>query len=217
MAKRGRIIAFDGLDGVGKSLQAECLAARLWEKGLEAKVFREPGGTPLGERLREVLLEGGEIAEDPLLEALLFSASRRALTLSGLEPRSVRGAWSLLDRSFLSTLVYQGLVGGVDLALLERITHEVHGKAFPDRILVLDVPAELASRRRKNRGEKGKGETDAFECRGDAYLERVGDAYRSLIQSHAALCVRINASGTVEEVAERCFQAVEDLLPGVGE
>ncbi len=217
MPERGRIIAFDGLDGGGKTLQAECLSARLREQGLETQVFREPGGTPLGERLRKVLLEGGEISEDPLLEALLFSASRRALTLSVLEPRSARGAWSLLDRSYLSTLVYQGLVGGVDLDLLERMTLEVHGVAFPDRILVLDLPPELASQRRKDRcGDVGT-ESDAFECRGEAYLERVGDAYRSLIQSHSDFCVRIDASGTVDEVAERCFQAVQDLLPGAEE
>lgn len=213
MVERGKIIAFDGLDGAGKSLQAELLADWLLERGVEARVFREPGGTPLGERLREVLLQGGEISEDPLLEALLFSASRRALTLSALEPRAARGAWSILDRSYLSTLVYQGLVGGVDLGLLERMTREVHGEAFPDRILVLDLPPEVASQRRRTRAGGDPGMGDAFERRGEAYLEKVGEAYRSLVRSHSDLCLRVDAKGSSEEVAKRCLEALWDLLP----
>ncbi len=211
MSEPGRIIAFDGLDGAGKSLQARRLATRLSERGLDVKVFREPGGTPLGERLRDVLLEGGDIAGDPLLEGLLFSASRRALTLSSLAPRKACGAWSLLDRSFLSTLVYQGLVGGVDLEFLEGMTREVHGEAFPDRILVLDVSPELASQRRRVRSAE---DMDAFEGRGEEYLRRVGEAYRFLASNHSDLCVRIDAEGSIEEVSGRCYEAVKDLLAG---
>ena len=143
------LIALDGVDGAGKSLQCRLLAERLESVGKPCVVLREPGGTPLGERLRAALLEGA--AQDALVEALLFMASRRHLVSERIVPELAAGKVVLLDRSFLSTWVYQGIVGGVELDFLVDLARRVHGEAWPDRILLLELSRRAAKTRRAQR------------------------------------------------------------------
>lgn len=204
----GLLIAFEGVDGAGKSTQAQRLAGTLEKQGRGVTLLREPGGTGFGERLRGLLLGDDAPVVDPLVESLLFMASRRQLVREKIEPALARGHVVLLDRSFLSTWVYQGVLGGVDLEFLLDLARRVHAASWPDRILVLDLAPEVAHERRRRRGG-----ADGFEARGDAYLERVIAAFRQAADAFPELVRLVEAGVAPERVAERCLAAVEGLLP----
>jgi len=208
MGKRGILVAIEGVDGAGKTSQAEHLRARLAELGEVATVLREPGGTALGERLRDILL--AKSSPDPVLEALLFSASRRQLVEEAVRPRIERGEHVVLDRSFLSTWVYQGLAGGVALEVLEELTRLVHGDAWPDRILLLDLDIGEARARRDGRGD----EADGFEARGDDFLTEVVHGFRWLAARDPELIRVVPSAASEAEVAQCCWTAVADLWEG---
>lgn len=207
----GLLLAFEGVDGSGKSTQIEELLAHARGRGLVANALREPGGTELGEELRRVLLERGKGVDDALLAALLFMASRRQLVLEKIRPALARGELIVLDRSFVSTWVYQGLVGGVESSFLEDLTRRVHGDAMPELILVLDLATEASRARRRARGA-----ADAIEARGEAYLERIAAGFREIAaRSERMRCV--DAAGSVDEVAQRCLAHVAPLLDALEE
>jgi len=206
MGDRGLLVAFEGVDGAGKSVQADLLARALEARGTAVRLLREPGGTALGERLRQVLL--ARVAPgDPLVEALLFMASRRQLVVEEIEPGLRQGEVVLLDRSFVSTWVYQGILGGVDPDFLDRLARRVHGAAWPDRILLLDVDAAEAQRRRR-----GRAATDGFEDRGRAYLGRAAEAFRAIAARHPDLVRVVDGALPPAAVAARCLGLVDELL-----
>ncbi len=198
----------DGVDGVGKSEQIQRLANALEASGKRACVLREPGGTTLGEALRAALLTADRHDDDALVEALMFMASRRQLVIERIAPRLAEGVHVLLDRSFLATWVYQGLVGGVELSFLEQLARRVHGACWPDRILVLDLDVATATARRGGRAR------DAFEVRGESYLQRVRAGFRQLAERYRGLVRVVSAAGSREDVAARCRGALADLLEG---
>lgn len=204
----GLLLAFEGADGVGKSLQARSLANWLEKHGRTVRLLREPGGTEFGEKIRDLVLDAAMTGHDACLEALLFSASRRRLVLEQIHPALDQGEIVLLDRSYLSTLVYQGVVGGVSLDFLEELSREVHGTDWPRRILLLDLPEEERQRRRLQRDEA----EDGFEARGAEYLESIAEAFRQLQQNRASLVHRIDASGSPEDVFQRILLDLGDLL-----
>lgn len=203
------LLAIEGVDGAGKTLQCRMLSAALESRGIRVRLLREPGGTPLGERIRDLLLMDGASDTDALLEALLFSASRRKLLTEKILPGLRAGDCVLLDRSFLSTFVYQGALGGVDRHFLEDLAQRVMGEALPDRILLLDLDAECAKERRRRRGKDAK---DGFEGRGDAYLERVTTAFRELAHRHEGLVKIVDGDADPETVHKACLAAIRDLV-----
>lgn len=207
MPTAGILLAVEGVDGSGKSVQVGLLADALRRRGRVVQVLREPGGTSLGEELRRALLDQGRGVDDALVAALLFMASRRQLVVEKIEPALARGEVVVLDRSFVSTWVYQGIVGGVDLAFLESLTERVHGPAMPDCILLLDLEASVAMARREDRGAP-----DAIEERGAAYLACIGDAFRQIAAQRPDRIQVVDADGTVEAVHERCMTIVEAVL-----
>ena len=204
----GLLLAFEGADGVGKSLQARSLADWLEQRERTVRLLREPGGTEFGEKIRDLVLDAAMTGHDACLEALLFSASRRRLVLEQIHPALDQGEIVLLDRSYLSTLVYQGVVGGVPLDFLEELSHQVHGEDWPSRILLLDLPEEERQRRRLQRDEA----EDGFESRGAEYLESIAEAFRQLQQTRAPLVHRIDASGSPQDVFQRILLDLGDLL-----
>lgn len=204
----GLLLALEGADGVGKSVQASAVAESLVRRGHVVRLLREPGGTAFGERIRSMVLDASETSHDACLEALLFSASRRKLVLQEIQPALDRGEIVLLDRSFLSTLVYQGVVGGMSLEFLESLSRTVHGEAWPRRILLLDLPEDERQRRRKERNET----EDGFESRGEDYLEAIAQAFRRLQASRPELVHRIDASGSLSDVFQRIELDLEDLI-----
>lgn len=175
-----RYVSIEGADGCGKSTQAARLVEHLRARGHEVRHLREPGSTPLAERLRALLLDPAGVELDPWTEALLFSAARRELVEREIRPALERGAVVVAERCFLSTLVYQGRAPadparGVPFDLLSEITRGVHGGTLPSLLVVLDVDTTTAARRRA-----ATRIPDRIESHGDAHQARVRRAFVEL-------------------------------------
>ncbi|MEK6620716.1 MAG: dTMP kinase, partial [Chloroflexota bacterium] len=136
-ARRGRFISFEGGEASGKSLQAQRLAAALRERGLDVVLVREPGGTPAGERIREILLHTREVALSPEAQALLFTAARAQLVREVIRPALERGAVVVAARYFDSTIAYQGSGLGADPEGLRAITSFAVGDTIPERTFLM--------------------------------------------------------------------------------
>ena len=140
VAGRGRFITFEGGEGAGKSVQARILAQRLGGAGLKVALTREPGGSPLAEVLRQVILSGDAARLGAEGEALLFSAARIDHIEATIAPALERGAWVVCDRFADSTRVYQGAAGRLDEAFISRLEQVAVGETRPDLTVILDLP-----------------------------------------------------------------------------
>lgn len=182
----GRFITFEGIDGAGKSTHIDALVQRLRQRGAEVVHTREPGGTPLAERLREIVLRD---RMDALTEALLVFAARRDHVQTLVAPTLARGATVLCDRFTDATFAYQGAGRGFDLAVLAQLEQWVHGQLQPDLTLWLDLPAETAAQRRAQARA-----ADRFEREDLAFFERVRAGYAQRCAQSPGRFVRIDAS-----------------------
>ncbi|ACX53197.1 thymidylate kinase [Ammonifex degensii KC4] len=195
---RGFFIVLEGIDGVGKTTQARILAQKLREQGREVVEVREPGGTRLGEAIRE-LLQKEELA--PWAEACLFLASRAQLVEEVIKPALAKGKVVVGDRFSLSTLAYQGALG-LEPDKLAQLNSWVTGGLEPDLTLVIDLKAEEALAR-------GKGDLRE-EIR--QKLEIVRERYLNLAKERAAKVLVVDGQGSVEEVSRRIWALVEEAL-----
>ncbi len=215
-ALAGRLVVFEGGEGAGKTTQLERLALRLGRHGAQVRMLREPGGTPVGDEIRALLLRPG--AQIPArTEALLFMASRAALMVEQVRPALERGEIVLLDRFFLSTYAYQ--VGGRGLPELEVRDANAFatGGLVPDVTVLLTLPVELGLARAAQRGA-----ADRMEQAERAFHDRVNAAFASFAvpawQAAHAECgpiVAVPADGPVEEVEERVWRVVATVCPEV--
>lgn len=168
----GRFITLEGVDGAGKSTHIPWIAERLREPGREVVVTREPGGTPLAETLRELVLAR---AMDAVTETLLLFAARADHVVNVIRPALERGAWVVCDRFSDATLAYQGAGKGVDAGLISRLSEATHPRLAPDRTFVFDCPYEVS---RQRLGKAGRT-LDRFESEAQSFFERVRAAYRA--------------------------------------
>ncbi|SFN23434.1 dTMP kinase [Formivibrio citricus] len=177
--RRGRFVSLEGLDGAGKSTHLAWLADRLRERGVPLVVTREPGGTPLGEKLRELLLNEPMHLET---EALLMFAARREHIARVIEPALARGEWVVSDRFTDASFAYQGGGRGLVLEKLQTLEHWVQGEGAtmlqPDLTLLFDVPLSVSQARLAN----GR-ELDRFELEAADFHERVRAAYLARAQA----------------------------------
>jgi len=202
---KGRFIVLEGPDGCGKSTQIGCLSERLGKVGREVEVVRDPGGTHIGEAIRKVLLnpEFGEMSVRT--ELLLYMASRAQLLTERIEPALEAGRIILSDRYLTSTIVYQGLAGGLAVEQINRLYDESCGSTRPDLVVILDVPAEVGL------GRISRG-LDRMEGKSKAFHERVRQGYLNAAEHSREKHVVIDASGSVEAVAEAVWKVVEHVL-----
>ncbi len=197
---RGKFISFEGVDGAGKSTHVDAACDWLRKQGHTVVSTREPGGTPLGEKLRELLLHEPMHLET---EALLMFAARREHIAQVIAPALARGDWVVSDRFTDASFAYQG--GGRKLAVnkLEQLEHWVHADLQPDLTLLFDVPLEVA-RERLNRSRT----LDKFEQEKDDFFVGVRDAYLQRAAQFPARVKVVDATRSVEQV----WQQVESLL-----
>jgi len=190
-----RFITVEGIDGAGKSTHLDSLVARWQALGLEVVRTREPGGTALAEALRELFLHR---EMDALTEALLVFAARRDHLRQVIEPGLARGAVVLCDRFTDATFAYQGGGRGFDLAVLRQLEAWVQADRQPDLTVWFDLPPELAAHRRASARE-----ADRLEQESQAFFERVALAYAQRADESPQRFARIDATGSVGEVAAR--------------
>ena len=186
-------VTFEGVDGSGKSTQARLLVEALRTEGRDVVATREPGGTELGERVRDLLLHGNGLS--PWAEATLFAAARAQLVEEVIRPALARGADVVCDRYLDSSLAYQGIGRELGVDRVLELNLVATGGLLPDRTFLLDVPVEEAARRRG-------ADSDRLEAEGREFAERVGIAYRELAAAFPRRIVRVDATRPPEEQAE---------------
>ncbi|MDE2252601.1 MAG: dTMP kinase, partial [Gammaproteobacteria bacterium] len=169
----GRFITLEGIEGAGKSTVARALRAELEARGIEALLTREPGGTPLAESLRLLLLRRDGEVLNPVAETLLMFAARAVHLDNAIRPALAAGRWVICDRYTDASYAYQGGGRAVSAALIDQLAAAVHADFWPDRTLLLDLPVDAGLARARAR----PAAPDRFESEQRAFFERVRAAY----------------------------------------
>jgi dTMP kinase len=204
----GLFVTFEGGEGSGKSTQITNLTARLRAAGLDPLVTREPGGTPLAESIRALLLDATR-SPSPLTEALLMVASRAELVAAVIRPALGQGRIVLCDRYGDSTLAYQGAGRGLNTALLAGWNHAATGGLVPDLTLLFDVPPQLGLARRASEA----GTANRLDLESEAFHARVRAGYLALAERERARFHVLDAARPAEDLAECVWSAVSARLP----
>jgi len=201
MSGRGKFVTLEGVDGSGKSTHSGYVEGLLQRAGHRVLRTREPGGTPLAEALRQVVLES---PMDGVCEVLLMFAARADHVRQVIRPALEAGTWVVCDRFTDATMAYQGGGKGVPAALIQDLANATHGDLWPDLTLLFDCPFEVASARLA-----GTGKTmDRFEREGRAFFERVRSAYLDAAAAAPARIRVIDASKSLDEVKKSIEQNI---------
>lgn len=189
---KAKFITFEGVDGAGKSTHLAWFAETLRQRGHDVLITREPGGTPLGEALREILLNQPMHAET---EALLMFAARCEHVKQVIQPALQRGTWVISDRFSDASFAYQGGGRGIPVEKLEQLERWVHAELQPDLTLLFDIPIEVARQRLSNNQT-----LDRFEQEKSQFFEKVRQAYLARSKKNPARFAVIHAEQTPQEV-----------------
>ena len=208
---RGSFITLEGIEGAGKSTVARWVCEWLDRHGIRAALTREPGGTPLAERVRQVVLERGEEQLSPVTETLLMFAARGIHLENLIRPALDRGDWIVCDRFTDATRAYQGGGRGLDASWIDALASQVQGGLEPDLTLLLDLPVPMGLERARSRRT---GAADRFEAEAQAFFERVRSAYLELARREPRRIRVIDASMPLEAV-ERQISAVLERFAGL--
>ena len=202
---RGRFITIEGGEGAGKSTNADFVLELIKDRGLDGVATREPGGTPLAEEVRSILLAERDETVDPLTETLLIFAARAQHLAKVIEPNLHAGRWVVCERFTDSTFAYQAGGRGVERRVIERLAELVHGHCWPDLTLYLDVPVEVALPRLEGRG------LDRFEREHKAFFERVRAVYVERADTYDRI-VRVDASRALDTVQRDLAAALSRFI-----
>jgi dTMP kinase len=205
---RGRFITIEGGEGAGKTTQVRLLVAALERNRIPARATREPGGSPSGEAIRRLLLEGDGERWDAVGEALLLVAARSDHVARLIAPSLAQGIWVVSDRFADSTLAYQGYGRGLALEDLATLHRFALGSFAPDLTVILDLSAETGLSRAAARGSVG----DRFERLDRAFHERLRQGFRKIAADNKARCVLIDGSSDPQTVHRAILDAVEGRL-----
>jgi len=207
MSSRGLFITIEGGEGVGKSTNITALEQYLREHHIDLVMTREPGGTPLGEGVRELLLKTGDAPVSTLTELMLVFAARAQHIAEVIEPALARGQWVISDRFTDATYAYQGGGRGLDSDAIRRLESLVQGALRPDLTILLDVPVEIGMER-----ARGRGELDRIEQEDLAFFERVRATYLELASNGGGRYRVVDASQPLEQVERDVLAIGEQLL-----
>ena len=190
----GSLITFEGIDGSGKSTQIQMLENEFITLGVKYKTFREPGGTDLSEKIREILLDNQNIELFSTAESLLFAAARAQLTAEQIKPAINQGKFVICDRFTDSTIAYQGYGRGLDIKKLEKINHIATDGLTPDITFVLDINPKVAAERME------ADAPDRVEATGVDFFRRIREGYIQINKQNPYRCMEINADRSPEDV-----------------
>ena len=204
----GKFVTFEGIEGVGKSTQVQLAAQWLREKGIDAVVTREPGGTPLAEEIRELVLKARAEKLPPQAELLLMFAARSVHLEALIKPALREGRWVLCDRFTDATFAYQGAGRGVSAERIAELERLVQAGLQPDLTLLLDMPAAQGMQRVQRRGN----EPDRFESERIEFFERVRQGYLQRAQAEPARFRVLDASASLPAVQAQVSAALESLI-----
>ncbi|HEY8129467.1 MAG TPA: dTMP kinase [Hyphomicrobium sp.] len=203
--KRGKFITLEGGEAAGKSTQAKRLAERLERAGVAVVVTREPGGTPVGEDVRELIMK--DRPTDPMTELLLFAAARAEHVTSIIRPALDEGTWVISDRFIDSTRVYQGKLYGLEPEFITQLERYTVAPDYPDLTLILDLPASAAIQRAQLRGTLSRYDAERIETH-----ETLRKGFLEIATEEPERCVLIDASLSVSSVETAVWQAVSAHL-----
>ncbi len=205
---RGPFVVLEGIDGVGKTTHVALLASWLETLGVPHTVVREPGGTPVGESIREVVLARTELDVPPVSELFLILAARAAVVRDSIRPALEAGRVVIADRFALSTLAYQARARGLDEAAVRIALALATEGLTPDLYVVLDLPVERAL----ERSSPSRGRPDRIEREGEGFRRKVREAYLALAESEPAVEV-VSAEGAPEQVHGRIRALLQARFP----
>ena len=203
---RGRFITLEGVEGTGKSTHLEFVAQFLRARGKKALCTREPGGTPLGERVREILLANDLQQMDAVTELLLMFAARMEHVKKVIEPALQAGTWVISDRFYDASYAYQGFGRGVDQKRIAILHKNTIGDLEPDLTFLLDVSLEVSRQRVEDRGDQ-----DRFEKENSEFYTNVRNGYLQLAEQHRRIRI-IDANQTIQVVQSMLKHELEQLV-----
>jgi dTMP kinase len=205
----GRFITLEGIEGAGKSTVARIVCEWLTGRSIPVRLTREPGGTPLAERVRQVVLERGEERLSPVTETLLMFSARGIHVENLIRPALARGEWVVCDRFTDATRAYQGSGRGVDTAWIDSLAKSVHGDLQPDCTLLLDLPPAVGLARARQRSGLA---ADRFEAETEAFFTRVRAGYLDLARREPQRVRIVDATLELEQVKAQVVRELERLV-----
>ncbi len=200
----GYFITFEGGEGVGKTTQLKLVADELRKKGYDVITTREPGGTPLGEKIREILLKGEVDKMEPITEALLFTAVRANHVSRVIKPALESGKIVLCDRYYDTTSAYQGFAHGLGIDKMQDLYKLSIGNFEPNLTVIFDIDPT------KSHGNLT--EMNRFENMGNEWLSKGLEGFREIAKRNPQRCALMNSVGTIPEITERIMNIINDRL-----
>ena len=203
----GRLITLEGLEGVGKSTNMDFIRRKLQDAGIDVDVTREPGGTPLAEKIRQLVLDTADEPLPDLCELLLIFAARSANLENRIRPALDHGRWVLCDRFTDATYAYQGGGRGLPLEIIASLEDWIQSGLRPDLTILLDTPVEIGLQRIRERGG-----TDRFESQRLEFFQRAREVYLSRAQQEPERYVVVDASRPLAQVQDDLAKVIELYL-----
>ena len=208
-------ISFEGIDGSGKTTQLELLHEYLLKRNFDTIIAREPGGTEIGEAIRQILLHSGTHDLKPLSELLLYCASRHQNLCQNILPALEQGRWVLCDRYADASLAYQGYGRGMDLNFIEQLNVAVIGQRIPDLTFLIDIDPAAALARARQRNQESAVDEGRFEMESVLFFERVRQGYLTIARNSPGRFRIVRGDLSVEQAHQEITRSLGEVVPEI--